>query len=59
MSWLNLGLLLTLVCGHAEVWVTMINRLHAKPMSPELLRRIRHVHDLLIPGFALAVIVGL
>ncbi len=59
MSWLNLGILLTLVCGHAEVWVTVINRLHARPMSPELLRRIRHVHDLLIPGFALAVFVGL
>lgn len=59
MSWLNLGVLLTLVCGHAEVWVTIVNRLHARPISPELLRRIRHVHDLLIPGFALAVFVGL
>lgn len=59
MSWLNLGLLLVLIAGHAEVWVALINRLHAKPLSPSLLRQARHWHDLLIPGFAVAVIVGL
>jgi uncharacterized protein len=58
MSWLNLGLLLVLIAGHAEVWVALINRLHAKPLSPDLLQRMRHVHDLLIPGFALAVLGG-
>lgn len=59
MFWLNLGLLLVLSAGHAEVWVAIINRLHARPLSPQLLRRIRHVHDLLIPGFGLAVLGGL
>ena len=59
MSWLNLGLLLMLIAGHAEVWVALINRLHANPISPDLLQRLRHIHDLLIPGFALAVLVCL
>ncbi len=59
MSWLNLGILLALVAGHAEVWVSLINRLHAKPLSPLLLQRIRHVHDVVIPGYGLAVIFGL
>ncbi len=59
MSWLNLGLLLLLIAGHAEAWVALINRLHALPISPDRLRRIRHVHDLLIPGFGLAAIIGL
>ena len=59
MSWLNLGLLLVLIAGHAEVWVAFINRIHAKPLSADLLQRTRHVHDLLIPGFGLAAIIGL
>lgn len=59
MSWLNLGLLLVLIAGHAEVWVALINRLHAKPISPDRLQQLRHIHDLLIPGFALAVLGGL
>lgn len=59
MSVTNLVALLLLIAGHTELWVTLVNRLHARPISPDLLRRIRHVHDLAIPSFAVAVIAGL
>jgi len=59
MAGWNLAILLALVAGHAELWVTLVNRVHARPISPDHLRRIRHVHDVLIPGFALAVFWGL
>lgn len=55
----NLGVLLALGAGHAELWVTLVNRVHAWPISPDQLRRIRHVHDVMIPGFSLAVLLGL
>lgn len=59
MSVLNLALLLLVAAGHAELWVALINRLHALPIPPERLRRIRHLHDLMIPGGALAILLGL
>lgn len=59
MTALNGVLLLLIAAGHAELWVALINRLHAVPIDPDRLRRIRHLHDLMIPGGALAVLVGL
>ncbi len=61
MNWWNLCLLLVLSAGHAELWVALINRLHAFPIAHGGLRHIRHVHDaalLLFPA-ALLWFVGL
>jgi len=59
MSGWNLGILLVLVAGHAELWVTLVNRIHALPVAPHKLQRIRHLHDLVIPGFGVVVLWGL
>lgn len=59
MSWLNLGLLLAIIAGHAELWVAIINRVHARPLLPNVLQRIRHIHDALILGFAFVAVIGL
>ncbi len=59
MTAVNGVLLLLAAAGHAELWVALINRLHALPIPPERLRRIRHLHDLMIPGGAFAILVGL
>jgi predicted MPP superfamily phosphohydrolase len=59
MTAVNGVLLLLAAAGHAELWVALINRLHALPIPPERLRRIRHLHDLTIPGGAFAILLGL
>lgn len=56
MSGWNLGILLALVAGHAELWVALVNRIHALPVAPSKLQRIRHLHDLMIPGFGVVVL---
>ncbi len=59
MSGWNGVALLALIAGHTELWVAFVNRLHAWPISPDVLRRVRHLHDVMIPGFALAVLLCL
>lgn len=59
MSGWNLGILLVLIAGHAELWVTLVNRLHSLPVAPSKLQRIRHLHDLMIPGFGVVALWGL
>lgn len=51
MTGWNLGILLVLIAGHAELWVALVNRFHALPVAPSKLQRIRHLHDLMIPSF--------
>lgn len=53
MSWWNLGLLLLMVIGHAQLWIALINRLHALPLNHKVLRQVRHVHDVAILAFPL------
>jgi uncharacterized protein len=53
MDWLNLILLLLLVLGHTTLWITFVNRIHALPVPCGTLRRIRHLHDVMIPLFPL------
>ena len=59
MTGWNLGILLVLIAGHAELWVALVNRVHALPVAPSKLQRIRHLHDLMIPGFGVAALWGL
>ncbi len=59
MFWLNLGLLLAIVAGHAELWVAVVNRAHARAVLPERLQRFRHLHDAMIPAFGVVVLVCL
>ena len=59
MSVYNLVILLVLVAGHAELWVALVNRIHALPFAPHKLQRIRHLHDLMIPGFGVVVLCAL
>ena len=54
--WWNLFLLFLITAGHTELQVTMVNRLHAGRISCGVLRHIRHIHDLMIPLFPLALI---
>ena len=42
----------------AELFVTLINRLHALPVQAGILRQVRHGHDLWIPLFPVCLIVG-
>jgi len=51
MFWLNLGLLVLLTAGHSKILVTVVNRLHARPMPERWLRHLRHAHDAAILGF--------
>lgn len=51
MNWWNLCLLLLLVAGHTQLWVVMINRLHALPIPRRLLRHAKQLHDVAIIGF--------
>jgi len=37
--------------GNAELLVTLVNRIHSRPLPEKLLKEIRHLHDLLIPLF--------
>lgn len=54
INWINVGLLLLLVAGHCEILVAMINRLHASRLACGTLRHLRHVHDVLMPVFPVA-----
>ncbi len=56
MFWFNFLLLFLLVAGHTELLVTLVNRLHARPVRSEILRRFRHLHDVLIPVFPIVLL---
>lgn len=49
----NILILLILSVGHAELWITLINRTHSYPIHEPLLKQIRHFHDILIVSFPL------
>jgi hypothetical protein len=49
MFWLNLFLLALMAVGSIEVQVALINRARSFRLSPERLRFVRHIHDVLIP----------
>jgi predicted MPP superfamily phosphohydrolase len=55
-NWINAALLLLLVAGHTEILVALINRVHATRLPCGTLRQLRHLHDVLIPGFPLVVL---
>lgn len=56
MDWLNAVLLGLLVLGHTTLWITFVNRTHAWPLGCRTLRRIRHVHDVMIPLFPIVLV---
>jgi uncharacterized protein len=56
MEWLNWLVLLVLVAGHTELMVALVNRVHARPLACRTLRRIRHLHDVAIPGFPILLV---
>ncbi len=60
-DWANVLVLIILSIGHAELWITLINRTHSYPIHEPLLKRIRHFHDVLIISFPLIlfIVVGL
>lgn len=49
MKYENLFWLACLVIGHTQLWVALMNRLHALPLGHDRLRRIRLLHDAAIP----------
>ncbi|GAB4138973.1 MAG: metallophosphoesterase [Planctomycetaceae bacterium] len=51
--WWNLFLMGLMTIGHTEWQVMLVNRLHAGRISCSSLRRIRHIHDAMIPLFPL------
>jgi len=51
MNWWNAVLLLMLVAGHTQLWVALINRLHALPLGQRILKQVRHLHDAAILAF--------
>ncbi len=51
MNWFNLIILIVLCGGHTQVVVMLINRLHARPIPPRVLRGLRYLHDVLVVGF--------
>lgn len=51
MNWWNAGLFLVLAVGHAQLWVALINRLHARPLGERFLKQVRHLHDAAILTF--------
>ena len=56
MNWL---IFLLLIAGNCEVWVALVNRVHAWPLSRERLRTLRHIHDLILVVFPFALVGGL
>jgi hypothetical protein len=56
MRWVNFAVLCLLSVGHAELVVAAINRLHALRLSCATLQRLRNLHDVLLPGVPLAMI---
>ncbi len=59
--WINGLILIMLSIGHAELWITFINRTHALPVHEPLLKKTRHVTYFMILAFPLFlfVMVGL
>ena len=51
MTGLNILLFLALIAGHTELIVMFVNRMHARRIGCGTLRRIRQIHDILIPLF--------
>jgi predicted MPP superfamily phosphohydrolase len=56
MFWLNLLLLVLLTAGHTELLVTFVNRAHSFKIARPKLRRLRHLDDVLIAAFPLALL---
>lgn len=56
MVLLNAIILLLLIAGHTEVLVTLVNRTHGLRIPGSILRHIRHLHDVLLPTFAVLLI---
>ena len=59
MDWINLLVFVLLSAGNAELMVILMNRLYALPFRCGTLRHVRHLHDLLIPGFPVLLVWGL
>lgn len=53
MHWLNFAVMTLLVVGHTALWIRFVNRTHALPWRCHHLRRIRYVHDVMVPVFPL------
>ena len=51
MLWLNLFWWLVIAIGNAEILITAVNRVHSLPIHEKYLKKLRHLHDLLIPLF--------
>ncbi|MBX3442314.1 MAG: metallophosphoesterase [Planctomyces sp.] len=48
-----------LICaGHAELWVTAVNRSHGLAWPQRVLKRLRRVHDVAIVGFPVVILAG-
>ncbi len=58
MDWMLLVAAVVLTIGNAELLITLINRIHSRPIPEHYLRQIRHLHDLLIPLFPVWLVVG-
>jgi uncharacterized protein len=48
LDWVNLSVLLLCAVGHAALVVAVVNRVHARRFSNEVLHRTRHTHDFVI-----------
>ncbi|MCA8993042.1 MAG: metallophosphoesterase [Planctomycetaceae bacterium] len=55
---MNLLLILFAIAGHATLWITLVNRLHARPWPEQWLRSLRHVHDAFLLGFPPILLLG-
>jgi hypothetical protein len=56
IAWKNLPLLAWLVLGNTALWVGLVNRTHALNLSERLLRNFRHMHDLMLIAFPMAIL---
>lgn len=56
MNWWNLLLFILLIAGNTSLLVTLVNRVHGLPLPCRMLKNLRHIHDLLIPLFPVALI---
>jgi len=56
--WLNLIILVLLIAGHTELLVAIVNRMGAIKFPTRKLKRLRLIHDVMIPLFAVALIWG-
>ena len=55
MAYLIFGLA---VLGHTTLWISVINRLHARPWPESLLRKVRHLHDVCVLLFPILLVIG-